>query len=374
MRAVRADGNGVQHGCHGQRAGVAPVLRRRPRRPPPSIRRRSPTRSSPAATGRARSRPIGSATATWWCSRSPAWSSTSNPATGAQTQILDIRSKVNSQGEAGALDIVTDPAGTGFYLYYTVANSDRMRISHFTAGSSTEQIIWTNPGLGYNVVQPVPRGRVAQHRAGRQAVRLDRRPRRGPLAGPHERLRQDPADQPRRHRSRPTTRSATGRARTSTRSGRTASATPSAPRSTARRASTGSGDVGGNVDTQAYEEVDIGQAGANYGWPSCEGPLGQPKNGPTCPAGVMAPVFSYAHTTGTGCCQNKAIVGGEVYRGVDVPAGGLLPLRRLPDEPVLLAAARRRRPHRRRERSACTRHRPRRPCGSVSDRMAPSTG
>ncbi len=73
-----------------------------------------------------------------------------DPATGVQQQILDLQSKVHSQGEAGALDIVTDLAGTGFYVYYAVAGSDRLRISHFTAGSSTEQVIWTNPGRGYD--------------------------------------------------------------------------------------------------------------------------------------------------------------------------------------------------------------------------------
>lgn len=33
----------------------------------------------------------------------------------------------------------------------------------------------------------------------------------------------------------------------------------------------GIGDVGGNVATQAYEEVTIGQAGANDGWPTALG-------------------------------------------------------------------------------------------------------
>ena len=82
------------------------------------------------------------------------------------------------------------------------------------------------------------------------------------------------------------------------------------------------GDVGGNVAAQAYEEVNIGQVGANYGWPSCEGPLAQPKNGPTCGSGVTAPAYSYAHTTGSGCCVNKAIVGGGVYRASMFPLAG----------------------------------------------------
>jgi glucose/arabinose dehydrogenase len=79
-------------------------------------------------------------------------------------------------------------------------------------------------------------------------------------------------------------------------------------------------DVGGNTDATAYEEVDIIQPGKHYGWPSCEGPLSQPKNGPICPSGTEGPVYSYTHNIGGGCCMNKAIVGGEVYRGNSFPA------------------------------------------------------
>ena len=64
-------------------------------------------------------------------------------------------------------------------------------------------------------------------------------------------------------------------------------------------------DVGQN----AWEEINVGAAGANYGWPNTEGPTGA--------AGVTAPLFAYDHSaapdaTGgffTGC----AIIGGAFY-------------------------------------------------------------
>lgn len=91
------------------------------------------------------------------------------------------------------------------------------------------------------------------------------------------------------------------------------------------------GDVGGNVAATAYEEVNIGQAGANYGWPLCEGPLGPPKAGPSCPTDsgpgtpaltITPPVHFYRHTAGADCCFNKAIMGGQMYRSGPFPLSG----------------------------------------------------
>ncbi|MDH3704954.1 MAG: PQQ-dependent sugar dehydrogenase [Acidimicrobiia bacterium] len=79
------------------------------------------------------------------------------------------------------------------------------------------------------------------------------------------------------------------------------------------------GDVGGNDAPTAYEEVNILQRGANYGWANCQGPLGPPKVGPDCPAGTTAPVHYYLHDAGGGCCQNAAVTGGEVMRGSTLP-------------------------------------------------------
>lgn len=57
-------------------------------------------------------------------------------------------------------------------------------------------------------------------------------------------------------------------------------------------------DVGQN----AWEEINVGQAGANYGWPNCEG---------ACSSGFVNPLFAYPHSGGntTGC----AITGGAFY-------------------------------------------------------------
>jgi glucose/arabinose dehydrogenase len=56
-------------------------------------------------------------------------------------------------------------------------------------------------------------------------------------------------------------------------------------------------DVGQNT----IEEINAGIKGANYGWPSAEGPSGNPA--------FTNPIFSYDHTVG------QAVIGGYVYRG-----------------------------------------------------------
>ena len=67
------------------------------------------------------------------------------------------------------------------------------------------------------------------------------------------------------------------------------------------------GDVGGNNSFSSIEEVDIGAAGANYGWPVCEGTCGT--------SGMTNPLFSYQHNN-----HDSAITGGFVYRGTQFPA------------------------------------------------------
>ncbi len=62
-------------------------------------------------------------------------------------------------------------------------------------------------------------------------------------------------------------------------------------------------DVGGG----SFEEINIGVAGANYGWPICEG---------VCQiAGMTNPLFAYSHQG-----EDAAIGGGIVYRGNQFPA------------------------------------------------------
>ncbi len=77
-----------------------------------------------------------------------------------------------------------------------------------------------------------------------------------------------------------------------------------------------------DVGSSTYEEVDIGEAGANYGWPVMEGYECFPgvagttiTPGPTCnPAGYATPRAAYSHDT-DGC----AVMGGYVYRGSEMP-------------------------------------------------------
>lgn len=56
-------------------------------------------------------------------------------------------------------------------------------------------------------------------------------------------------------------------------------------------------DVGQNT----WEEIDVGTAGANYGWPTCEGTCGT--------AGMTNPIYQYSSATASEC----AITGGAFY-------------------------------------------------------------
>ena len=56
-----------------------------------------------------------------------------------------------------------------------------------------------------------------------------------------------------------------------------------------------------DVGQGTIEEINAGIKGANYGWPSAEGPSGNPA--------FTNPIFSYDHTVG------QAVIGGYVYRG-----------------------------------------------------------
>ena len=70
------------------------------------------------------------------------------------------------------------------------------------------------------------------------------------------------------------------------------------------------GDVGQNL----FEEINVLEKGANYGWRRREGfhPFG--KDGIGSPKGFTDPIWEYHHDVG------KSITGGHVYRGAAVPA------------------------------------------------------
>jgi PKD repeat protein len=63
----------------------------------------------------------------------------------------------------------------------------------------------------------------------------------------------------------------------------------------------------GDVGLNTTEEVNLGTAGANYGWPACEGPCGV--------AGMTNPWHAYSHDG-----RDAAVTGGFVYRGTQFPA------------------------------------------------------
>lgn len=66
-------------------------------------------------------------------------------------------------------------------------------------------------------------------------------------------------------------------------------------------------DVGGNEPSTAIEEINLVVAGANYGWPFCEGNCSEP--------GMTGPVYSYPHLG-----RDASITGGFFYRGNQFPA------------------------------------------------------
>ncbi len=67
------------------------------------------------------------------------------------------------------------------------------------------------------------------------------------------------------------------------------------------------GEVGGNDPDIAMEELNLGVAGANYGWPDCEGACGTP--------GFTSPIYAYPHAG-----RDASIIGGFVYRGSQFPS------------------------------------------------------
>src|SRR5262249_14980537 len=67
-----------------------------------------------------------------------------------------------------------------------------------------------------------------------------------------------------------------------------------------------------DVGQDTWEEIDIGQKGANYGWNHFEGPalFTGPNPEPISTGPVVAPIYSYNHNG-----MSASITGGYVYRG-----------------------------------------------------------
>lgn len=245
---------------------------------------------------------------------------------GASSVSLFFVPGVTSAGELGLLDVAVSPTfltDNQFYLYYS-HTSARLRISRFTLSSSigsvvlaTQQLIWESPGsaiaANYHIGGSLNFGTdgmmyltVGDNLTPANSQSL--------LNVFGKVLRMTPAGAP-----APGNPFADGAGPQIDEIWAYGLRNPFRSSFDSVTGKMWIGDVGGNVANTAYEEVNIAVGGANYGWPSCEGPLGLPKNGPVCPGGITAPIHSYSHDFGASCCENRAITGGEVYRGSHFP-------------------------------------------------------
>ena len=75
-----------------------------------------------------------------------------------------------------------------------------------------------------------------------------------------------------------------------------------------------------DVGEQTWEEINLGAAGANYGWPGSEGP-------DNIGAGVTAPLFTYGHSAASpaGSGSGGFFVGFAIAGGAFYPASGPFP-------------------------------------------------
>jgi glucose/arabinose dehydrogenase/PKD repeat protein len=227
------------------------------------------------------------------------------------TPFLQLTNISNNSSENGVFSITLDPnfsQNNFVYLFYTAANPLRDRISRFTANGNTadplsELVIWQDsaaPGV--------------THHGGSLAFGPD-----GYLyASTGEHFDPQTSQQLNSYRGKILRMTSTGSA-PSTNPFYVGNSQPADyvwalglrnPFRISFDSVSGRlyiADVGGNVQSTAYEEVNLGIAGANYGWPICEGPCSDPA--------VTDPIFSYAHSG-----QHASITGGFVYRGTQFPA------------------------------------------------------
>ena len=229
---------------------------------------------------------------------------------------LDLTSKVEGGFEAGLLDITLDPnfeSNGYFYVYYSHkdAGDGRFRISRFTDNGSTadlssEFIVWERPesitddfhqgggldmgpdGKLYLTIGEEFNGASAQDltHSGGKVIRINTDgtiPIDNPFAdGPGGNLDEIWA-YGLRNPFRVYSDAPTGRIFIT--------------------------EVGGNIQETAQEDIHLGEAGANFGWPQYEGISNDPA--------VSDPIFTYDHNDVTP--QQGSVIGGVVYRGNQLP-------------------------------------------------------
>jgi glucose/arabinose dehydrogenase len=239
-------------------------------------------------------------------------------ATTTATTLLDISAQVRSGGETGLLGLAFDPgyASNGFlYVNYTVSNPLRTRVSRFTAvggvaNPTSEAILlefeqpFSNHNGGMVAFGPDGRLYVASGDGGSGGDPQDNGQRLDTVLGKILRLTTTPgavipADNP---------FVGTAGAR-----GEIWAFGLRNPWRFSFDRQTGEmwiADVGQN----AREEIDLGAAGANYGWRLYEGSLSFNNPAGIPASSLTAPVYEYDHSVG------QSITGGYRYRGSAVPA------------------------------------------------------
>ena len=229
------------------------------------------------------------------------------------TPFLQLTNIGSAGVQQGIYDIALDPnfaTNHYYYVFYTLGSPNRDRLSRFTANATL-----TGTVAGQRV-RPLPGSRGRQRRAPRRRDQL--RQRRQALL--HDRRALHPSDAQDLTSPRGKIHRINTDGTIPTDNPFYDGAGPNVdsiwalglrnPYRAYYDAPTGRlfiGDVGGNDDSTAKEEIDLGVRGANYGWPNCEGPC--------CSARARARSTRTPHNG-----RDAAITGGFVYHGTQFPA------------------------------------------------------
>jgi glucose/arabinose dehydrogenase len=225
---------------------------------------------------------------------------------------LQINNIGSSGVQQGIYDIALDPAfasNSYYYVFYTLGSPNHDRVSRFTANAA---LTGTVPGSEF-VLYEDPQNADSEHHGGALSFANDGKllfttgehfnPSLSPLLtsprGKVHRINKDgtiPTDNPFYDGAGPNIDSIWARGLRN-------------PFRAYYDQPTGRyyiGDVGGNTASTAVEEINLGAAGANYGWPSSEGPCSPP---------CTSPLFSYPHNN-----RDASVTGGFVYHGTQFPS------------------------------------------------------
>jgi glucose/arabinose dehydrogenase/PKD repeat protein len=74
----------------------------------------------------------------------------------------------------------------------------------------------------------------------------------------------------------------------------------------------------GDVGEANWEEIDVGIAGADYGWPCLEASQTFRNCSPP-PSGDVKPIYAYGHNGQTGAIEGDSVISGPVYHGGSFP-------------------------------------------------------